>query len=73
MFAPNVHTALNSCCRNDPHLCYYLQDYVNSILTAANAIPKDANTALLIFDDLVTILNVDVDITSMNSDVAVSS
>lgn len=45
---------------------------MNSILDAAAAIPNDANTALLIFDDLVTILNVDVNVTGMNSNVAVS-
>ena len=49
-----------------------MQDYMNTILTAAGAIPDDANTALLIFDDLLTILSVDVNVTGMNSDIAVS-
>ena len=45
---------------------------MDSVLNAAEAIPNDANSALLIFDDLVTILNVDVNVTGMNADVAVS-
>lgn len=49
-----------------------MQDYMNAILTAAGAIPDDTNTALLIFDDLLTILSVDVNVTGMNSDIAVS-
>ena len=49
-----------------------MQDFMESVLNAAEAIPNDANSALLIFGDLVTILNVDVNVTGMNADVAVS-
>lgn len=49
-----------------------MQDFMESVLDAAGAIPNDANSALLILDDLVTILNVDVNVTGMNADVAVS-
>ena len=48
-----------------------MQGFTGGVLDAANVIPQDANKALLIFDNLVTILNVDVNITGMNTDVAV--
>lgn len=53
-------------------LCFAMQGFVGGVLDAASVIPQDANKALLIFDDLVTILNVDVNITGMSADVAVS-
>lgn len=45
---------------------------MGGVLDAANAIPQDASKALLIFDNLVTILNVDVNVTGINNDAAVS-
>ena len=48
-----------------------MQDYLGSIFDAAETIPRDANTALLIFDALAVILRVDVNVEGINSDVAV--
>ena len=48
-----------------------MQDFVGSVLDAAGSIPTDANKALTIFDDLVVILNVDVNVTGMNNDAEV--
>lgn len=48
-----------------------VQDYLDSIFDAAEAIPQDANKALLIFDALVLILQVDVNVAGINRDVAV--
>jgi hypothetical protein len=42
------------------------------VFGAAYNITTDADSALGIFDDLVVILNVDVNVSGMNSDVAVS-
>lgn len=45
---------------------------MGSVLDAAGSIPTDADKALVIFDNLVVILNVDVNVTGMNNDAAVS-
>lgn len=52
---------------------FAVQGFVNSVLNAAGVIPQDANKALVIFDNLQTILDVDVNVTGMNNDVMVSN
>jgi len=49
-----------------------LQGFANEVFDAAYNITTDADSALGIFDDLVVILNVDVNVSGMNSDVTVS-
>lgn len=49
-----------------------LQGFANDVFDAAYNITTHADSALVIFDDLVVILNVDVNVSGMNSDVAVS-
>ncbi len=49
-----------------------IQGFANEVFGAAYNITTDADSALGIFDDLVVILNVDVNVSGMNSDVAVS-
>ena len=49
-----------------------LQGFADDIFGAAYNITTDANKALGIFDALITILNVDVNVTGMNSDITVS-
>ncbi len=48
------------------------QGFANEVFDAAYNITTDADSALGIFDDLVVILNVDVNVSGMNSDVTVS-
>lgn len=49
-----------------------VQGFVGSVFDAADVIPQDANRALVIFENLQTILDVDVNINGINNDVAVS-
>ena len=49
-----------------------LQGFANDVFAAAYNITTDADSALGIFDDLVLILNVDVNVSGMTSDVTVS-
>ena len=49
-----------------------MQGFADKVFGAAYNITTDADLALGIFDDLVVILNVDVNVTGMNNDIAVS-
>ena len=66
-----LETILRQHVGRPPAIC--MQGYLDSVFDAAEAIPEEANKALLIFDDLVTILNVDVNVTGMNNDAAVGA
>ena len=48
-----------------------MQGFADNVFDAAYNITTDADSALGIFDDLVTILNVDVNVTGINSDAMV--
>lgn len=49
-----------------------MQGFANEVFGAAYNITTDADSALGIFDDLVVVLNVDVNVSGVNSDVTVS-
>ena len=55
-----------------PKVVLMFQGFANEVFDAAYNITTDADSALGIFDDLVVILNVDVNVSGMNSDVTVS-
>ena len=55
-----------------PKVVLVFQGFANEVFDAAYNITTDADSALGIFDDLVVILNVDVNVSGMNSDVTVS-
>lgn len=48
-----------------------MQDFADDVFGAAYNITRDADRALAIFDDMITILNVDVNVSGMNTDIAV--